>query len=183
VSLKLLTRTVSSATGAYGERVSPLLVPVGRESHLFWCLWGESLISSGACGERVSSLLVPMGRERVSSLLVPVGRERVSSLLRCLVEICAGETQWIFLEGRFVNVSYYDHGQFSKSLNCTFKVTKVPDRWWSMPLIPALGRQRQVDFWVWGQPGLQNEFQDSQGYTEKPCLENNNNNNNKIIIK
>jgi hypothetical protein len=45
---------------------------------------------------------------------------------------------------------------------------------WHMctPLIPALGRrQRQVDFWVPGQPGLQSEFQDSQGYTEKPCLE------------
>jgi hypothetical protein len=28
-----------------------------------------------------------------------------------------------------------------------------------------------VDFWVQGQPGLQSEFQDSQGYTEKPCLE------------
>jgi hypothetical protein len=27
-----------------------------------------------------------------------------------------------------------------------------------MPLIPALGRQRQVDFWVCGQPGLQYEF-------------------------
>jgi hypothetical protein len=39
-----------------------------------------------------------------------------------------------------------------------------------MPVIPALGRQRQVDFWVRGQPGLQSEFQDSQGYTEKPCL-------------
>jgi hypothetical protein len=39
-----------------------------------------------------------------------------------------------------------------------------------MPLIPALGRQRQVDFLVRGQPGLQSEFQDSQGYTEKPCL-------------
>jgi hypothetical protein len=39
-----------------------------------------------------------------------------------------------------------------------------------MPLIPALGRQREVDFWVQGQPGLQSEFQDSQGYTEKPCL-------------
>jgi hypothetical protein len=38
-------------------------------------------------------------------------------------------------------------------------------------LILALGRQRQVDFWVRGQPGLQSEFQDSQGYTEKPCLE------------
>jgi hypothetical protein len=44
--------------------------------------------------------------------------------------------------------------------------------WWRMPLIPALGRQRQADFWVWGQPGLQSEFQDSQDYTEKPCLEN-----------
>jgi hypothetical protein len=42
--------------------------------------------------------------------------------------------------------------------------------WWCTPLIPALGRQRQADFWVWGQPGLQSEFQDSQGYTEKPCL-------------
>jgi hypothetical protein len=28
-----------------------------------------------------------------------------------------------------------------------------------------------VDLWVQGQPGLQNEFQDSQDYTEKPCLE------------
>jgi hypothetical protein len=43
--------------------------------------------------------------------------------------------------------------------------------WWHPPLIPALGRQRQADFWVRGQPGLQSEFQDSQGYTEKPCLE------------
>jgi hypothetical protein len=40
-----------------------------------------------------------------------------------------------------------------------------------MPLIPALGRQRQEDFWVQGQPGLQSDFHDSQGYTEKPCLE------------
>jgi hypothetical protein len=40
-----------------------------------------------------------------------------------------------------------------------------------MPLIPALGRQKQVDFWDQGQPGLQSEFQDSQGYTEKPWLE------------
>jgi hypothetical protein len=38
-------------------------------------------------------------------------------------------------------------------------------------LIPTLGRQRQADFWVRGQPGLQSEFQDSQGYTEKPRLE------------
>jgi hypothetical protein len=60
-------------------------------------------------------------------------------------------------------------------------------QWWCMPLIPALGRQRQADFWVRGQPGLQSEFQDSQGYTEKPCLEkqntikqNKNNNKNRV---
>jgi hypothetical protein len=42
--------------------------------------------------------------------------------------------------------------------------------WWHTPLIPALRRQRQANVWVRGQPGLQSEFQDSQSYTEKPCL-------------
>jgi hypothetical protein len=42
--------------------------------------------------------------------------------------------------------------------------------WWVIPLIPALVSQRQADFWVRGQPDLQSEFQDSQDYTEKPCL-------------
>jgi hypothetical protein len=32
-------------------------------------------------------------------------------------------------------------------------------------------RQRQADFWGRGQPSLQSEFQDSQGYTEKAYLE------------
>jgi hypothetical protein len=44
--------------------------------------------------------------------------------------------------------------------------------WWCTPLIPALGRQRKADFWVQSQPGLQSEFQDSQGYTEKPVSKN-----------
>jgi hypothetical protein len=35
-----------------------------------------------------------------------------------------------------------------------------------MPLIPALVRQRQEDCCVLGQPGLQSDFQDSQGYTD-----------------
>ena len=40
-----------------------------------------------------------------------------------------------------------------------------------MPLVPVLRKQSQADLWVQDQPGLQKEFQDSQGYTEKPCLE------------
>jgi hypothetical protein len=36
---------------------------------------------------------------------------------------------------------------------------------------PALGRQRQMDFQIRGQSALQREFYDSQGYTEKLCLE------------
>ena len=50
------------------------------------------------------------------------------------------------------------------------KNAQAAGQWWCTPLIPALGRQRQADFWVRGQPGLQSEFQDSQGYTEKSCL-------------
>ena len=51
-----------------------------------------------------------------------------------------------------------------------FRNGNVAGWWWRTPLMPALGRQRQADFWAWGQPGLQSEFQVSQGYTEKPCL-------------
>jgi hypothetical protein len=36
---------------------------------------------------------------------------------------------------------------------------------------PSTLRQRQADFCIQGQPGLQSEFQDSQSYTEKPCLQ------------
>ena len=52
-------------------------------------------------------------------------------------------------------------------------------------LIPALGKQRQADFWVRGQPGLQTEFQDSQSYTEKPSRKTKTieNQNNKEILK
>ena len=48
--------------------------------------------------------------------------------------------------------------------------TKWAGHWWCMPLITALGRQRQPDLWVQSQPGLHSELQDSQGYTEKPVL-------------
>ena len=44
-------------------------------------------------------------------------------------------------------------------------------QWWCMPLILALGKQREADIYVQDQSCLQSKFQDSQGFTEKPCLE------------
>ena len=35
---------------------------------------------------------------------------------------------------------------------------------------PSTWEAEAGDFWVRGRPGLQGEFQNSQGYTEKPCL-------------
>jgi hypothetical protein len=49
-------------------------------------------------------------------------------------------------------------------------MSSITGQWWHMPLIPAFGSQRQADFRVQGEPDLHSEFQDSQDYTEKPCL-------------
>ena len=48
-----------------------------------------------------------------------------------------------------------------------YKSLIVAGRWWHTPLIPELGRQRQVDFLIQDQAGLQSDLQDSQGYPEK----------------
>ena len=53
----------------------------------------------------------------------------------------------------------------------TLETQNTARQWCHWPLIPALWRQRQVVFWVPGQPDLQSKFQ-GQGYTEKPCLVN-----------
>jgi hypothetical protein len=39
---------------------------------------------------------------------------------------------------------------------------------------PTTKESEAGGFWVQEQPGLQSEFHDSQGYTQKPCLENQN---------
>lgn len=41
---------------------------------------------------------------------------------------------------------------------------------WCMPSIPALGRQRQANLWVWGQPCLNNEFHVNYSYAVRSCL-------------
>ena len=49
--------------------------------------------------------------------------------------------------------------------------------WRHTPLIPALG----TDFWVWGQPGLQSEFQDSRAIQRNPILKTKQNKNPLIL--
>jgi hypothetical protein len=58
------------------------------------------------------------------------------------------------------------------SLRPAWSTEWVQQTWWCTPLVPALRKQRLEDLWVWGQPGLQSEFQGSWGYTEKPRLQN-----------
>jgi hypothetical protein len=77
---------------------------------------------------------------------------------------------WDFMRSGYTLPWWKGHSEIVKGL----KNMSLAGLWWCMPLIPALGRQKQVDFWVRGEPGLQSEFQDSQGYTEKPCLKETN---------
>jgi hypothetical protein len=46
---------------------------------------------------------------------------------------------------------------------------------------PSIWEAEASNFWVRGQPGLQSEFQDSQSYTEKPCLETKQNKQKKCV--
>jgi hypothetical protein len=45
------------------------------------------------------------------------------------------------------------------------RILIVRPGWCCISLNPALERPRQADLWVWGQSGLQSEFQESQGCT------------------
>jgi hypothetical protein len=72
----------------------------------------------------------------------------------------------IFVSGRVI----LSPNLICQTCFCFLKETNQAGQLWHPPLIPALGRQRQAYFWVRGQPGLQSQFQDSQGYTEKPYL-------------
>ena len=65
----------------------------------------------------------------------------------------------------------HNRGNISQKVQKKKKKKQQQQQQTQTPLIPALRCQRQADFWVWGEPGLQSEFLDSQGYTEKPCLE------------
>jgi hypothetical protein len=44
--------------------------------------------------------------------------------------------------------------------------------WWRTPLIPALGRQRQADFWVWGQPVYKVSSRTARAIQRNPVSKN-----------
>ena len=50
------------------------------------------------------------------------------------------------------------------------KVVRHSWMWWRTPLIPALGRQRQVDLYEFEASLVYRVIPNSQCYTEKPCL-------------
>jgi hypothetical protein len=52
------------------------------------------------------------------------------------------------------------------------KITKVAGQWWRTPLVPALRRQRQADFWVRGQPGLHRETLSQKNQKRKKQKQN-----------
>ena len=53
-----------------------------------------------------------------------------------------------------------------KSLIQQFKLLGV-ETW-----LLVLRRQKKVNLWIWGQPGLQSKFHDSQGYIDRLCFKN-----------
>jgi hypothetical protein len=54
---------------------------------------------------------------------------------------------------------------------CESFLWKTAWRCWRVLLLPALRKQRQEDLCEFKGSLVYSEFQDSQGYTEKPCLE------------
>jgi hypothetical protein len=90
-----------------------------------------------------------------------------------LITVPISQKQWLYKVFITSNLFYY-----KISYKCILRV-KLFDLqaikiiiigwvWWRMPLIPALWRQRQADFWVQGQTGLQSEFQETRAIQRKP---------------
>jgi hypothetical protein len=121
------------------------------------------------------------GHQENASIVLPTGQadRKAFSQLEVsssqMILLCAKTKQHtsssLPLKGTKSQNHIEKHERWESDLTFPSEKNRPCRAWWRTPLIPALGRQRQADFWVQGQPGLQSEFQDSQSYTEKPCLE------------
>jgi len=63
-----------------------------------------------------------------------------------------------------------------------FYETNIGWMWWFTCSFPTLGRQRQADLWVQGQPGLPSELQDSWTTQRNPVFEKSEENSDFLVI-
>lgn len=66
-------------------------------------------------------------------------------------------------------VFHHHTSTYKRKASLLFRST-LACQWWYTPLIPGFGSHIQMDIWVWGQFGLESDFQKSQSYKEKLCL-------------
>jgi hypothetical protein len=125
-------------------------------------------VFGGVCAEEAST--VPLD---LAQFLITLGQVRKPVPGNCWCLTVYDAYVWVIHPTPELNAIGKSLSSFEVNLtsfSLKFKNWDWSRAWWRTPLIPALGRQRQANFWVSGQPALQSEFQDSQGYTEKPCL-------------
>jgi hypothetical protein len=144
---------------------TPVLFCQWRSESNFWLpntgVSGIKLRSSDLCGEHFTSELswhFLLGNISAPLMLyLPSFHWVIISwwLIRPSVNFVVGQ--------HFTGNKTADLGRWPVDEEKGSRIQSQARRWWCTPLIPALGRQRQADFWVRGQPGLQSEFQDSQG--------------------
>jgi hypothetical protein len=96
---------------------------------------------------------------RAASILV-LGRKRQVDLL---------SLRWAWCTERVQDSKCYTDKPYLEKQNKAWQ-------WWCMPLIPALGRQRQADFFVRGQPDLQSWVPGQPGLHRETLSQKNQNN-------
>lgn len=112
-------------------------------------LWNETDVVDSAFGV----FLTLVSKYFIENILCPCS----SDLL--------GEGIFLFFFHQGNNIGFIENRTFP-----IFKMFMGAGQWLCTPSIPAFRRHWEANLCVKGQPELQNEFQDSQGYTERSCL-------------
>jgi hypothetical protein len=141
---------------------------------------GCFILSPGWVGRDLHFMFIILVAEKLSRASVPLIRYNKESTVFCFAQLNKALgllylVPWL-VSILMVSLNVYTRVSKSQCAHTCQQVAGTGRGGTRTPLTPALGRQRHVDFWVRGQPGLQSEFQDSQGCTQtNPVLKNNNN--------
>lgn len=89
------------------------------------------------------------------------------TVLQMATQAVQGDHGWVGQRPDGTQMTHYSLGtsEISKKRCCSM--------WWSISLIQHSGGEAGLSLWVQEQLGLSNEFQGSQGYTERPHLKRN----------